>query len=77
MEIKDSGVRREFDSGAAKDVITWKAIPGYEGCKIWNKESAEVYLKQAATIVKTHVNYKCKNCKVELVRMESGVIKDE
>ena len=59
-------------------LIDRKVFP-YEGCRIWNKESAEVYLKQAKTIVKTHVDYKYKNCKVEveLVRMESGGIKDE
>ena len=56
-------------------LINGKVFP-YEGCKIWNKESAEVYLKQAETIVKTHVDYKYKNCKVELVRMESGVKRD-
>lgn len=52
-------------------LINGKVFP-YEDCKIWNKESAEVYLKQAETIVKTHVDYKYKNCKVELVRKEGG-----
>jgi len=50
-------------------LIDGKVFP-YKGCKIWNKESAEVYLKQAETIVKTHVEYKYRNCKVELVRVE-------
>jgi len=53
-------------------LIDGKVFP-YEGYKIWNRESAEVYLKQAETIVKKHVDYKYKNCKVELVRMESEV----
>ena len=57
-------------------LIDGKAFP-YEDSKIWNKESAEVYLKQAETNVKTHVDYKDKDCKVELLRVESGVIKDE
>lgn len=52
-------------------LIDGKVFP-YEGCKIWNKESAEVYLKQAETIVKTHVDYKYKNCKVELVRYDEN-----
>ena len=56
-------------------LIDGKVFP-YEGCKIWNKESAKVYLKQAETVVKTHVEYKDKNCKVELVRVESGVKQD-
>ena len=43
-------------------LIDGKVFP-YEGCKIWNKESAEVYLKQAETIVKTHVDYKYKEVK--------------
>ena len=51
-------------------VIDGKVFP-YEGCRIWNKESAKVYLKQAETVVKTHIEYKDKNCKVELVRVES------
>ena len=51
-------------------LIDRKSFP-CEGCKIWNKRKREVYLKQAETIVKTHVDYKYKkNCKVELVRME-------
>lgn len=33
--------------------------------------------KQAETIVKTHVDYKYKNCKIELVRMESEVERDD
>lgn len=49
-------------------LIDRKVFP-YEGCKIWNRESAEVYLKQAETIVKTHIEYKDKNCEVELVRV--------
>ena len=57
-------------------LINGKVFP-YEDYKIWNKECAEVYLKQAETIVKTHVDYKYKNCKVELVRKEGGVIKDD
>jgi len=57
-------------------LIDGKVFP-HEGYKIWNKKSAEGYLKQAETIVKTHVDYKDKDCKVELVRVESGVIKDE
>ena len=36
-------------------LIDGKTFP-YEGCKIWNKESAEVYLKQAETIVKHTLN---------------------
>jgi hypothetical protein len=51
-------------------LIDGKVFP-YKECKIWNKESAKVYLKQAETVVKTHVEYKHKNCNVELVRMES------
>ena len=56
-------------------LVDGKVFP-YEGCRIWNKESAKVYLKQAKTIVKTHVDYKYKNCKVELVRIESRVKRD-
>ena len=57
-------------------LIDGKVFP-YEGYMIWNKRIAEIYLKQAETIVKTHVDYKYKNCKVELVRMESEVKKDD
>lgn len=51
-------------------LIDGKVFP-YRDYRIWNKESAKVYLKQAETIVKTHIEYKYKNCKVELVRIES------
>ena len=55
-------------------LIDGKVFP-YEGCKIWNKKSAEAYLKLAEKIVKTHIEYKNKNCKVELMRMESKEIR--
>ncbi len=57
-------------------LIDGKVFP-HEGFKIWNKESAEAYLKQAKKIVKTHIDYKHKNCKVELVIVKSEVIEDE
>ena len=57
-------------------LIDGKVFP-YKGYKIWNEESAKVYLRQAKTIVNTHIEYKYKNCKVELMRMESEVIEGE
>ena len=53
-------------------LIDGKVFP-YEGYVIWSKEVAEIYLKQAETIVKKHVDSKYRNCKVELVRIERKV----
>jgi len=49
-------------------LINGKAFP-FEGCKIWNRESAEVYYNQAKRIVRTHTEYKNKYCNVELVKV--------
>lgn len=82
MELKDSGVRREFDSGATKDVIIWKAIPGYEGFyevsnngeirslyrNTRNHDSYGILKKKTDTHGYYRVNlYKDKNCSNMLV----------
>lgn len=51
-------------------LINGKVFP-YDGCKIWNKESAEVYYNQAKKIVRTHTEYKNKYCNVELVKVQN------
>ena len=54
-------------------LINNKVFP-FEGCKIWNMESAEVYYNQAKRIVKTHVEYKNKYNKVELVKVHNTLV---
>ena len=49
-------------------LINGKVFP-FEGCKIWNRESAEIYYNQAKRIVRTHAEYKNKYCNVELVKI--------
>lgn len=50
-------------------LINGKAFP-YEDSKIWNKASAMVHLRQAEAVVRLHDEYKGKDCKVELIKVE-------
>ncbi len=50
-------------------LINGKAFP-YEDSKIWNKASAMVHLRQAELIINTHEEYKDKDFKVELIKVE-------
>lgn len=49
-------------------LINGKPFP-YEDSKIWNKASAMVHLKQAEAVVKTHDEYKDKDCTIELIKV--------
>ena len=54
-------------------LINNKVFP-YQGCKIWNRETAEVYFNQAKNIVTTHTGYKNKYNKVELVKVHNTIV---
>ena len=50
-------------------LINGKAFP-YEDSKIWNKASAMVHLEQAEEVVKNALEYKNKDCTIELIKVE-------
>jgi len=50
-------------------LINGKDFP-YEDCKILDKASAIVHLRQAEAIVRNHEEYKGKDFKVELIKVE-------